>query len=234
MEVQNIRLLAGTSASASRSVVGTFSPNITSCDSLVRVCTHVKDLQENHESSTIITERVIRLLFIPARGSNRTFLAEVEFYGDCSACPPSETIVTTVTIPPPDTTTPPPPDNTAPSPSDTAIPHTTQEIAVECMVCPTCSTSTVLASVITAIATALLTTGISVLVMVTMFKCHAKFTRKGDETSVGGEGQEYEEVGVGKGCVVVSDPTYMEVGERRGGNTFQLRENEAYASTIHK
>ena len=50
IEVQNIRLLAGTSASASRSLVGTFSPNITSCDSLVRVCTHVKDLQENRES----------------------------------------------------------------------------------------------------------------------------------------------------------------------------------------
>ena len=72
------------------------------------------------------------------------------------------------------------------------------------------------------------------LVMVTMFKCHAKSTRKGDETSVGGKGQEYEEVGVGKGGVVVSDPTYMEVGERRGENTFQLKENEAYASTIHK
>ena len=64
----------------------------------------------------------------------------------------------TTTPPPPDTTTPPPPDtttpplpDTAPSPSDTAIPDTTQEIAVECKVCPSCSTSTVLASVITAI-----------------------------------------------------------------------------------
>jgi hypothetical protein len=43
----------------------------------------------------------------------------------------------------------------------------------------------------------------------------------------GGEGQEYEEVDVGVGGVGVSDPTYMEVGE---GNTFQLKENEAYAN----
>ena len=40
----------------------------------------------------------------------------------------------------------------------------------------------------------------------------------------------------GRGGVAVSDPTYMEVhgGGGRGGNTFQLKENEAYASTIHK
>ena len=116
---------------------------------------------------------MIRLLFIPASGSNRTYLAEVDFYGDGSACPP-ETIVTTVTIPPTDTTTPPPPD--------TSIPDTTQEIAVGCKVCPSCSTSIVLASVITVIAAGLLTAGISVLVMVFVYKCHARFTRKGDET----------------------------------------------------
>ena len=37
-------------------------------------------------------------------------------------------------------------------------------------------------------------------------------------------GQEYEEVDGGRGG---SDPTYMEVGQ--GGNTFQLKGNEAYA-----
>ena len=98
--------------------------------------------------------------------------------------------------------------------------------------CPSCSTSTVLASVITAIATALLATVVSVLVIIAVCKCHPKFIPGGAETatSVGGEGQEYEEVDGGKGGVAVSDPTYMEVGERRGGNTFQLRENKAYAS----
>ena len=49
IEVQNIRLFARTSVQASRSMVGTFSPTITSCDSLVRVCTHVKDLQTHRE-----------------------------------------------------------------------------------------------------------------------------------------------------------------------------------------
>ena len=39
----------------------------------------------------------------------------------------------------------------------------------------------------------------------------------------------------GGGGVTVSDPTYMEVdGGGGGGNMFQLKENEAYASTIHK
>ena len=34
-------------------------------------------------------------------------------------------------------------------------------------------------------------------------------------------------MGGGTGGVAVSDPTYMEVEERRGRNAFQLRENEA-------
>ena len=53
----------------------------------------------------------------------------------------------------------------------------------------------------------------------------------GTGTSAGGEGHEYEQVGGSEGGVAVSDPTYMEVGERGGGEgkTFQLKENEAYA-----
>ena len=75
------------------------------------------------------------------------------------------------------------------------------------------------------------------LVQIAVCKFHPKFTPGGAErgTSAGGEGQEYEEVDGGK--VAVSDPTYMEVdggGGGRGGNTFQLKENEAYASTMHK
>ena len=69
--------------------------------------------------------------------------------------------------------------------------------------------------------------------MITAFKYHPKFTPE-TATSAGGEGQEYEEVDGCKGGVAVSDPTYMEVGERRARKTFQLRENEAYASTIRK
>ena len=229
--VQAIRILRATSISSTRKPIGTIRPIITSCNSLVRLCM----------SSLAITQHdVIYLQLFPAPASTRAYLAEVEFYGDHATCR-QDAIITiplqpdNTTPPPPDTTTPPLPD-TAPSPSDTTIPDTTQEIAVECKVCPSCSTSTLLASVITVIATALLTTVISMIVVITVFKCHPKFTPGGTETatSVGGEGQEYEEVDGGKGGVAASDPTYMEVGERGGGNIFQLRENEAYASTIRK
>jgi hypothetical protein len=109
------------------------------------------------------------------------------------------------------------------------------------------STSTALASVITAIATALLATVIFVLVQIAVCKCHPKFTPGGAETgtSAGGEGQEYEQMegsvaetgervyelvdGGKDGRKATSDPTYMEVGG--GGNTFQLKGNEAYVST---
>ena len=72
------------------------------------------------------------------------------------------------------------------------------------------------------------------LVQIALCKYHKKFT-SGEAETTGGEGQVYEEVcwidgGVavrsGKG---VSDPTYMEV-EVGGGNTFRLKENEAYAT----
>ena len=118
-----------------------------------------------------------------------------------------------------------------------AVPDNTT-VSSQCEACPSCFTSTALASVITAIATALLATVISVLVMIAVCKCHPKFTPGGAETgtSAGGEGQEYEVDG-GGGGVAVSDPTYMVVdgrGGRGGGNSFQLKENEAYASTTHK
>ena len=59
--------------------------------------------------------------------------------------------------------------------------------------------------------------------------------RSGDLSRRGGAGV-YEEVDGGKGGVAVSDPTYMEVGDggQGGGNTFKLKENDAYASTLHK
>ena len=74
------------------------------------------------------------------------------------------------------------------------------------------------------------------LVQIAVCKCHPKFRTGGAETgtSAGGEGQEYEEVDRSGEGVAVSDPTYMEVDGGRGGeNMFQLKENEAYASTIH-
>jgi hypothetical protein len=59
-------------------------PNITSCDSLVRVCI-----------SQVTTQPVIALQFDPPPGSTWVHLAEVVFYGSGSTCPP-DTIITTV------------------------------------------------------------------------------------------------------------------------------------------
>ena len=70
------------------------------------------------------------------------------------------------------------------------------------------------------------------LVQIAVCKCHPKFTPggAGTGTSAGeGEGQEYEQVDAGEGGVAVSDPTYMEVGEK-DGKLFELQQNEAYAT----
>ena len=105
----------------------------------------------------------------------------------------------------------------------------------QCEVCPLCSASTVQASVITAIVTALLATVVFLMVQIAICKFHPKLRSGGVGVSAGGEGQVYEEVDGNEGGVAVlggdkvSDPTYMEVGEG-GGKTFQLKENEAYGT----
>ena len=105
----------------------------------------------------------------------------------------------------------------------------------QCEVCPSCSASTVQASVVTAIVTALLATVVLLVVIIAICKFHPKFRSGETGTSTGGEGQVYEEVGGDEGGVAVvggdqmRDPTYMEVGEG-GGETFQLKENEAYGT----
>jgi hypothetical protein len=108
-----------------------------------------------------------------------------------------------------------------------------------------CALSIALASVITAIATALLATGIFMLVLIAVCKCHPKFTPGGAETGTSAGGsmsrwkvwlkQENEctssMVDGGKECgKATSDlPTYVEVVG--GGNRFQLKGNEMYVST---
>ena len=102
-------------------------------------------------------------------------------------------------------------------------------------VCPSCSASTIQASAITAIVTALLVTVVSVVIQITICKFHPKLRSGGVGMLAGGEGQVYEEVGGDEGGVAmlggqkVRDPTYMEVGEG-GGKIFQLKENEAYGT----
>ena len=103
--VQAIGIWSATSISSTRTLIGTTRPTITSCNSLVRVCT----------SSLAITQHdVIYLQFIPASGSNRTYLAEVGFYRDNATCRQDAIITTPLRQ---DNTTPPPPDTTT-HPSD--------------------------------------------------------------------------------------------------------------------
>ena len=134
--LDNIELWGATSlGGTTRSPRGSFRPTITSCDSLMGVCTI---------SSFVQSETVTILQFTPTTGSNRTYLAEVRFYGDSSpdtiitaplpdttTPPPSDTTTPsppdTTTPPPPDTTAPPPPDTTAFLPPDTTIQEATQE-----------------------------------------------------------------------------------------------------------
>ena len=82
--VEVIELQGATSILGTASPRGSFRPTITSCDSLMRVC--ISSLATHQE-------KVIILHFTPATGSNRTYLAEVRFYGDSSACS-SDTIIT--------------------------------------------------------------------------------------------------------------------------------------------
>ena len=90
ISVQNIGLLTASSLVDEYLVVEIFTvPSITSCDSLVRVCT-----------SQNIVQPAIALELFPPPDSTLTHLAEVTFYGN-GTCPP-DTIITT---PPPDTTT---------------------------------------------------------------------------------------------------------------------------------
>ena len=141
---------------------------ITSCDSLVRVCTPIATTQPS-----------ITLEFIIGANSNMVYLAEVTFYAASSAstCPP-DTIITTA---PPDTiitTAPDMPANTLALPTTTAdfdedsgdmFDQTSSEpIPIQCEVCPSCSTSITLATIITAILTALLCTAIFVPVQVVL------------------------------------------------------------------
>ncbi len=96
-----------------------------------------------------------------------------------------------------------------------------------------CSCSDVLASVLTAITTALLATVVFVLVQIALCKCRPKGTPGGAESapSGGGMGQAvYEQVDERReGGVADSDPTYTEVQPGRK-DTFALKSNEAYAA----
>ena len=97
-------------------------------------------------------------------------------------------------------------------------------------------TTVILVSVVTAIVTALLATAIFVLVQIAVCKCHPKFSSGGAETGTSerGEGQVDEQADGGEEGVAMSDLSYayVDVGEQGGeGNTFELKDNEAYHAT---
>ena len=242
ISASTIRVSTSSSPSVNTTPLMDVNIGITSCDSLVRVCTPITTVQPS-----------ITLEFA---SSDMMYLAEVTFYAanSVSTCPP-DTIITTA---PPDTiTTTAPPDTiiTAAPPETiiTTAPPVPATTALETHQTETNTTSNcspenaspttaniaiqeqvILASVITAIVTALLATVIFMLIQIAVCKCHPNFTLEGAETgtSAGGEGQVYEQVDGGVRGVAVSDleHTYMEVGAGGGGgNTFQLKENEAYA-----
>ena len=127
---------------------------------------------------------------------------------------------------------------------------TTDSIQNQCEVCPSCSTSIILASVITAILTALLATVIFVLVLIAVSRRRPKFKPEVEISARNDEGQIFEQMdgdvrGVASAAALPSthgggastrgegpeyEQMYMEVGD--GENTFELQENEAYATHL--
>ena len=168
----------------------------------------------------------IHMLFDLQPNSDRVYIAEVTFFPTAAICKTSDTPFL---------------------PGDTTVSHPNADLNMttpaESSDLPT--STIVLASYLTAvlITTCLLAT------MFILWRCYyikdhkhtpslltaAVYEEMGGqvaraETSAGGEGHVYEQVGRGKGVIAASDPIYMEVGEGGDeGNTFQLDGNEAYA-----
>ena len=199
----------------------TTSVDITSCDSLVRVCISV----------STDAPRLLTVGFTQDSKSSWVHLAEVKVYNDSSICPPDTVVDATILLPAATT-----------SDESTALSTTEGASDLSC-------TSNILPPVITAVATALLATVVFVLVQITACcKCrnHAKSTpqRRGEDrmnggtsppqftretgTSARGEGQVYDEVDRYEGGVGGSGPTYMEIVPIARENTDQLEENGFY------
>ncbi len=77
ISVDSISLHESTRTSSIGSMLATISPNITSCDSLVRVCI-----------SRSVSQTALTLVFQLTSASTWVHLAEVSFYGDGLTCPP--------------------------------------------------------------------------------------------------------------------------------------------------
>ncbi len=80
--VQAIRLQIG------GITLSTVNPQVTSCDSLVRVC--IPGI------NTAAIQTRLELRFVAISGNNWVHIAEVKFYGDSPTCPPDATTTTSL------------------------------------------------------------------------------------------------------------------------------------------
>ncbi len=83
ISVDSITLYGSTVVTSIGNVLATISPTITSCDSIVRVCSCI--------SRPVIFE-LLTLSFQLSSASTWVHLAEVSFYGACFTCPPDSVL----------------------------------------------------------------------------------------------------------------------------------------------
>ena len=107
ISAQTIRVSTSSSPSENQNELMDVNIGITSCDSLVRVCTPITTVQPS-----------ITLEFVIGTTSDMVYLAEVAFYPTSSACP----LITTA--PPDNNITTAPPGTIAPPTTALEVPHT--------------------------------------------------------------------------------------------------------------
>ena len=197
----------------------------TSCDSLVRVCLSL--------SST--TTRYTLRFHSPGSIVYWLHLAEVTFWGNNLTCPP-DIVITEPTTPPHTSPITSASQESEPTTENTLITLTPNTVLTSGTAMDLRSMDTTVITVVIVLILLLLVgvvvVVIFVLVLIALCKYHPKFTSGGAQTGTSageGEGQEYEQMDMGEGRVAVSDPTYMEVGEK-DGKSFELQQNEAYAT----
>ncbi len=221
ISVDSITLNESTTTTATN--LATVSPNITSCDSLVRVCI-----------SGPVNLELLTLRFQLSSASTWVHLAEVTFYEANPTCPPKNIRNTT----------------SAPitSESDTSTEaSTTNNTATESLL----TSSLIVVSSVLFFIVLILTTIIIILSLLLRYYKKYQHTSKtdtppnhdsnvkhksdGTDSTIEGEKQIlYEQLQIcggdrGVATEGVTDPQYMEIETRRG-NTFVLRGNEAYAT----
>ncbi len=224
ISVDSITLYGSTTTTESN--LATVSPNITSCDSLVRVCI-----------SKPVSFELITLGFQLSPASTWMHLAEVTFYGADPTSPPKN-IRNTTSAPitsESDTST----EASTTNNSTTATNNSESSLTSSLIV-----VSSVLFFIVLILATIIII--LSLLLRYKKYQhtsntdtppnhgCNVKHKSDGTDPTIEGEQILYEQLQItggdrGVATEGASDPQYMEIETRRG-NTFVLRGNEAYAT----